>query len=75
MDAGFRRIITVEDGVRTGGFGEAVENYLTENHPATSGKIRILAIPDRFVTHGTVAQLKRECAIDQEAIIAAATNQ
>ena len=72
--AGFRRIVTVEDGIRIGGFGEAVETYLTESHPDTAGKIRILAIPDKFITHGSVAQLKKDCGIDQAAIIAAATN-
>ena len=72
--ARFRRIVTVEDGIRTGGFGEAVENYLTEHHPHTAGSINILAIPDKFITHGSVAQLKKDCGIDQAAIIAAATN-
>ena len=66
--AGFRRIVTVEDGVRIGGFGEAVEEYLSENHPQTAGKIQILAIPDKFITHGSVAQLKADCAIDTAAI-------
>ena len=69
---GFRRIITIEDGIRTGGFGEAVEAYLAENYPTLAGKIRILAIPDHFITHGTIAQLKHDCGIDITAIVAAA---
>lgn len=71
--AGFRRIVTVEDGIRLGGFGEAVMEYFAENHPAQVDRIRILAIPDEFVTHGSVAQLKHDCNIDKDAIIAAAT--
>ena len=65
---GYRRIVTLEDGVRAGGFGEAVMEYIAEHHPAAVGKVRILAIPDEFVAHGSVAQLKHDCHIDTEAI-------
>ena len=68
----FRKIITIEDGVKLGGFGEAVETYLAEHHPGQTSKITILAIPDKFVTHGSVQQLKHDCHIDQEALISAA---
>lgn len=67
----YRRIVTVEDGVRKGGFGEAVREYMLDRHPETASRIAILALPDAFVTHGTVAQLKHECRIDTEAIRAA----
>lgn len=70
--ANYRRIVTVEDGVKTGGFGSAVEEYLAEAHPAQVASLRILGIPDRFVTHGSVAQLKHDCAIDTDAIVRAA---
>ena len=72
--AGYRRIITIEDGARNGGFGEAVSQYLVENYPHLADKITILAIPDQFITHGTVAQLKHDCGIDTDAIVAAASN-
>lgn len=70
--ANYRRIVTVEDGVKTGGFGSAVEEYLAEAHPAQVANLRILGIPDRFVTHGSVPQLKHDCAIDTAAIVCAA---
>lgn len=70
---GYRRIITVEDGCRMGGFGEAVTEYYAEKHPETVRSITILAIPDEFVTHGSVARLKADCHIDKAAIIEAAT--
>ena len=70
--AGYRRIVTVEDGVRAGGFGEAVMEYFAARHPAVVAQVRILAIPDEFVTHGPVAQLKHDCHIDADAIRAAA---
>ena len=70
--AGYRRIVTVEDGVRAGGFGEAVMEYFAVHHPAVVAQVRILAIPDEFITHGPVAQLKHDCHIDADAIRAAA---
>lgn len=70
--AGFRRIVTVEDGVRLGGFGEAVLDYFATNHPSMVDQVRILAIPDKFITHGNVPQLKHDCRIDLQAIISAA---
>ena len=65
---GYRRIVTVEDGVRLGGFGEAVMEYFAEHHPAVVPAVRILAIPDAFVTHGSVPQLKHDCRIDADAL-------
>lgn len=70
--ANYRRIITVEDGVRLGGFGEAVSDYFVEKYPSMVDKIRILAIPDEFITHGSVPQLKHLCHIDRQAILDAA---
>jgi 1-deoxy-D-xylulose-5-phosphate synthase len=69
---GFKRIITIEDGVRIGGFGEAVASYLTQHHPQTASTITILAIPDSFITHGSVEQLKQDCHIDKLSLIQAA---
>ena len=70
---GFRRLVTIEDGVRAGGFGEAVQEYYADNHPELVSKLTILAIPDNFVTHGSVAQLKQDCGIDKSAILRATT--
>ena len=69
--AGYRRIVTIEDGCRIGGFGEAVVDYFAEHHPQMVDRISILAIPDEFITHGSVAQLKADCHIDRAAIVAA----
>ena len=69
--AGYRRIVTVEDGCRLGGFGGAVLEYFAEQHPQMVDRIKILAIPDEFITHGSVAQLKADCHIDRAAIVAA----
>lgn len=65
----YRKIITIEDGVKLGGFGEAIMQYMAEHHADIVAKIRILAIDDLFVTHGSVPQLKADCGIDKAAII------
>ncbi|MBQ0015377.1 MAG: 1-deoxy-D-xylulose-5-phosphate synthase [Bacteroidales bacterium] len=67
---GFRRIVTVEDGVKQGGFGSAVLEYMETINNTTP--ITILGIPDYFVAHGTIAQLQRDCGYDVDHIVAAA---
>ena len=71
---GFRKIVTIEDGVKAGGFGEAVECYFAEHHPEQCDKIHVLAIEDKFITHGNVSQLKQDCRIDCQALIETAQN-
>ena len=62
----FSRIITVEDGVLEGGMGSAVLEFMADNgyKPA----IKRLGIPDRFIPHGTVKELRNICGIDKESI-------
>lgn len=57
-------IVTVEDNVVKGGFGEAFRN----EHSDTYKNVLIIGIPDRFINHGTVKQLREECGIDAESI-------
>jgi 1-deoxy-D-xylulose-5-phosphate synthase len=65
----YPRIITVEDGTVTGGFGSAIlEFQAAHNYQAT---VRILGIPDRIVEQGTPRELQHECGFDAPAIIAA----
>ena len=58
----YAMIVTMEENVLSGGFGEHCSTLLTEE--GYTGKILNIAIPDRFVPHGDVAELKRLCAID-----------
>ena len=70
--AKYRRVVTVEDGVRKGGFGAAIEEYFAEKrYPA---EITTLAIGDDWVSHGSVASLRAKCGIDAAAIAAAVKN-
>ncbi len=52
----FKRIITVEDGVVTGGFGSAILEFAAANSYPT--KINCLGIPDEFIEHGNVQELQ-----------------
>lgn len=66
---GYRKIVTVEDGVRQGGLGSAVlEHYAATSSPVPLPPIEVLGLPDEFVTHGTVSQLQHDCGIDPAGI-------
>lgn len=58
----FQKIVTVEDGVRSGGMGSAVMEWLSDHGYAPV--VKRLGLPDRFVEHGTVAQLQDIVGID-----------
>ena len=62
----FNKVIVVEDGVLRGGVGEAVVKCLSEN--GYRGEVRTLGIEDKFIEHGTPAELYSICGFDAEGI-------
>lgn len=62
----FSRIITIEDGVRDGGLGTAVTEWMSD-HEHTPHITR-MGMPDHFVEQGTVEQLRALCGIDIDGI-------
>ena len=62
----FDRIVTIEDGVRMGGFGSAILEWMSDHnyHP----HITRMGLPDEFVEHGTIAQLREIVHMDKESI-------
>lgn len=58
----FSYVITVEDGVRAGGLGTAISEWMSD-HGFTPHIVR-LGLPDTFVEQGTVEELKHICGID-----------
>jgi 1-deoxy-D-xylulose-5-phosphate synthase len=62
----FSRVITVEDGVRMGGFGSAVLEWFADHH--FHPDITRMGLPDNFVEHGSVEQLHEIVGIDKENI-------
>jgi 1-deoxy-D-xylulose-5-phosphate synthase len=68
----FKDVITVEDGCVQGGMGSAVTEWAMEQGYAS--KVVRLGVPDRYIEHGTQAQLYAECGYDTEAIVAKAVD-
>ena len=62
----FRRIVTVEDGVRNGGLGSAVLEWMSDH--GYQPRITRLGLPDHFVEHGTVGELRQLVGLDNESI-------
>lgn len=62
----FSRIVTVEDAQRAGGFGSAVLEWMSDNGKAV--KVQRIGLPDHFVEHGTVDELKAIAGIDNDTI-------
>ncbi|MCI8544378.1 1-deoxy-D-xylulose-5-phosphate synthase [Acetatifactor aquisgranensis] len=61
-------IVTMEENMACGGFGEKVLAYMNEN--GLENRFLRIAIPDEFVEHGNVELLKRQIGIDAESIVA-----
>jgi 1-deoxy-D-xylulose-5-phosphate synthase len=63
----FKHVVTVENNAGIGGFGSAVAEYLAAHH-AHGPEIHIHGIPDRFVDHGSPAELAAELGLDAAGI-------
>ena len=66
----FHKVVTVEDGVKKGGLGSAVVEYFEAHLCPTP--VTILGLPDSFIEHGTVSELRKDCGIDIDSIVVAA---
>lgn len=64
----YARFVTIEDGTRIGGFGSAVAEYVSAEHPGI--RVSIMGVPDRIVEHGSPKELYREVGLDAEGIAA-----
>nr|WP_155813610.1 1-deoxy-D-xylulose-5-phosphate synthase [Hoylesella buccalis] len=58
----FKKVITIEDGVRNGGFGSAVLEWFNDHGYAPS--VQRMGLPDEFVAHGSVDELRRIVGLD-----------
>lgn len=63
----YKLLVTLEENVITGGFGQQVTQFLTD----TGQKIKVLqiAIPDVFVEQGSVGKLREETGLDVTSIV------
>lgn len=62
----FSRIVTVEDGIRKGGMGSAVLEFMADNGYAP--RVQRIGVPDAFIEHGSVDELYRLCGMNEESI-------
>jgi 1-deoxy-D-xylulose-5-phosphate synthase len=62
----FKHIITVENGMRNGGMGSAVIEWMSDHD--YQPHIKRLGIPDKFIEHGKVCELQAIVGIDKESI-------
>ena len=63
----FNLVITIEEGVIVGGFGDGVSSWLLENN--FQGRIKRLGFPDSFIQHGKRDELLSEIGLDENGII------
>ncbi len=67
LQAEHRLLVTMEENVKAGGFGEAVLEYMNEVKSKT--EVLTIALPDDYVEHGNVDLLKQECGIDADSVV------
>lgn len=60
-------IVTMEENVLSGGYGEKVREYVDAIGVQT--QVLNIAIPDEYVEHGNVELLKQEIGIDADSIV------
>ena len=61
-----RLLVTMEENVRSGGYGEKVRDYVDDR--GLPVKVLNIALPDEYVEHGNVALLYQEVGLDAESI-------
>lgn len=61
-----RLLVTMEENVRSGGFGEKVRDYAADQ--GLPVKVLTIALPDEYVEHGNVDLLYEEVGIDAESV-------
>ena len=66
-EEGYRKILTLEEGVFSGGFGEAVLCYMALHHQGVF--VENVTLPDCYVEHGDVSALRKMLKMDSDSII------
>lgn len=64
---GHKLIVTMEENVSCGGYGEKVLDFMSRNH--LESRYLNISIPDAYVEHGNVELLKQEIGLDADSIV------
>ncbi len=67
VSTGFKRIITIEEGVKIGGMGMMIRDYMASKYPWIL--VKVLAADDTFIEQGSVSELRNIYGMDKDAII------
>ena len=62
-----KTIVTLEDGVQTGGFGQQVKALLFENK--CQKECISICLPDRFIEHGSPEELKEKYGLNAASVL------
>lgn len=62
----YKKILTVENGAIKGGMGSAVLEFMADN--AYTPLVKRIGVPDKFIEHGSVPELYKQCGMDSESI-------
>ncbi len=60
-------VVTMEDGVKKGGFGECVASILQSEGVNPKGFMTV-ALPDEFIPHGSTEELRRAYHVDADSV-------
>lgn len=63
----YNKIMTVENGVLSGGLGSAVLEHLSD-YGHKDIEVTRVGLPDEFVTHGSIGELNKLCKLDAEGL-------
>ena len=67
MSDGHRLFVTIEDAAVTGGYGDRVMRYVSEQNMGV--KVLTMGVPDCFVEHGNIPQLREQIGLDTVSIV------
>lgn len=67
MAEGHRLFVTIEEAAVAGGYGVRVMQYVSEQN--MSVKVLNIGVPDQFVEHGNISQLREQIGLDSGSIV------
>jgi len=62
----YKKVLTIEDGVLSGGFGSAVLEFISNHN--YNVHLKRIGLPDQFIDHGSTEELFRDFGLDQQGI-------
>ena len=64
LSIGIVEDVTIEEGEMIGGFGSEIARVCVEEN--ADAPVQIIGLENRFITHGSVPELLRECGLTPE---------